>query len=697
MTSLLPSITAFPLAKPQAPRFGHEGSKTHKESAEHTAGSEAHSKATAGAHWSAQSVDASAAADQFVASSSMQNVEESQPVTEALNTTAPQAEKLAHESRQGSPWLKVLDDMIASTSPEQESVNGIPVAELVYMREKIRRAPNRPPVDEQGKARELYPCPFQGPLSKPWAALDRETIGSDHPDSKRFWDIVDGKNTPKDLLDKISKRQVKIGPKGQISFPSPTIKRPKIWWGQPGSQQSKKGQQGQNGQPKPGPGVSSQPGKKPGDVIGKKPGDGKGPGEGHGEGEGDYPKESWTPPVPRSQVGKLLQAEWGLPFIKPRGLGKMKEVREIWDQTTTTPPNLIERQPTLKNAIQRSYGVAWYDKQLKMEERIQNGMHPSSPAIPNHKITITGNTLVGSSSLHKAVAPFQGKDLAYEDLAQILTQLDKKYQAMGFASSKAIIPAQRLDSGELKIDVREVRDNFTARHIKVHAKDMVRIAAREDARPVAKTALIYIMDVSGSVSNEMKEMARVQNYFLDTHLMHQYGLVAAELAHEKYDDKKHFGQGVARRFIVHTDGAQEATEEEFYTTGQSGGTRISSGFELAKEMINKNFPTNDWNVYIFYQGDGDNIGGDNDKSIKLMTEFLDQGVNMIGYTHLAPIWSGGGSTSDGLGRDNFLYEVRKKLTDRPNVRTSILHKPEISEYQQSIKRLLEESPSGAKK
>lgn len=688
MTSLLTPIPAFQSVKAKAVRFGNDGPKTEEKSSEHSVDSatSAHSHDTSG-----KSIDKGAEADQFLPSHRPQSTDEAQAVT------ASHAGKSRPEGKPVSPWLKVLDDMIDSATPDQEAVNGIPVAELVYMREKIRRAPNLSPVDEHGKARELYPCPFPGNPSKPWVALDRETIGSDHPDSKRFWDIVDGRNTPKDLLDKISKRQVKIGPKGQISFPSPTIKRPKIWWGQPGSQQSKKGQEGKNGQPKPGPGIGSQPGKKPGDVIGKEPADGKGKGEGNGEGEGDYPKEIWTPPVPRSQVAKLLQAQWGLPFIKPRGQGKMKEIREIWDQTTTTPPNLIERMPTLKNAIQRSYAVAWYDKPLKMEERIQNGMHPGSPAILNHKITITGNTLVGSNSLNKAVESFQGKDLTYEDLTKILTQLDKKYQAMGFASSKAIIPAQSLTSGELKIDVREVRDNFTAKHIKVHAKDNVRIAARDDSRNVAKTALIYIMDVSGSVSDEMKEMARVQNYFLDTHLMHQYGLVAAELAHEKYDDKKHFGSGVSRRYIVHTDGAQEASEEEFYTTGQSGGTRISSGFELAKEMIEKDYPTSDWNVYVFYQGDGDNIGGDNDKSIGLMKGFLDQGVNMIGYTHLAPLWRGGSSSSDGLSGDNFYHAVTKKLADRPNVRTSILHKPEINEYQQSIKKLLEESPSGAKK
>ena len=114
-------------------------------------------------------------------------------------------------------------------------------------------------------------------------------------------------------------------------------------------------------------------------------------------------------------------------------------------------------------------------------------------------------------------------------------------------------------------------------------------------------------------------------------------------------------------------------------------------------MIQKDFPIKDWNVYIFYQGDGDNIGGDNDKSIKLMQDLLDQGINMIGYTHLAPYTEGSTSQSDGLSKGNFFNAVKHKLGKRENVRTSILHRPEINEYQKSIQKLLAEKPSGAKK
>lgn len=600
--------------------------------------------------------------------------------------------------KQESPWLRVLDDMLADVDDEQESVNGFSVAHLIFEREKIRRAPKQSPVDAHGKLREPNACPINSTPPKIWNMLDQDTIGSDHPDSKRFWDIIKGKNTPRELLDKISKRQVKVGPKGQISFPAPTIKRPRVWWGQNGSQQSKRGQQGKNGQGQgQGQGIGSHPGKKAGDKIGQRPGPGQGQGSGDqaGEGAGDYPKELWTPPVPRSEIAKLLKEAWGLPFIQPRGQGKMNQVREIWDQTTKTPPNQIEKYPTLKNAIRRSYAKAWYDKPLTLQQRIQNGMHGDSHALPVKQIILKGNTLVGSETLHKALKDFENKDLKYTDLEKILTTLDKKYQAAGFASSRAIIPVQVPGSEDLTVDVREVRDTFTPADIQVHGKDNVRIAAREEKKPVAKTAMIYVMDVSGSVSDDMKEMARTQNYFLDSHLMYQYGQVAAELSNEKYDDKKHFGKGVARRFIVHTDGAEETTEEEFYTTGQSGGTKISAGFELAKSMIEKDFPTDQWNVYVFYQGDGDNFSNDDDKSIKLMKDMLDGGVNMIGYTHLAPYTQGSTSTFDGLNNSNFYYKVRKELGDRQNVRTSVLHKPELDEYKQSIQRLLEEP--GAKK
>ncbi len=595
-----------------------------------------------------------------------------------------------------SPWLRVLDDMLENIPPEQETLNGIPVSDLIYWREKIRRSPYKAPIDNQGKLQELHPCPFPSDASKPWALLEREVVGSDSPDSKRFWDIINGKNSPRELLDKISKRQVKIGPKGQISFPAPTIKRPRIWWGPAGSQQSKRGQQGKNGQPDPGSDIGSHPGKKAGDKIGKGPGQGQGTGSGEGEGaegQGDYPKELWTPPVPRSEVAKLLQSAWGLPFIEPRGKGKMNRMEEFWDQTTPNPPTPLEKNLTVRNAIRRSAAKALYAPLLPMEQRIQNGMHGDSVPIAIREIVIENNTVIGQKSLHDAIQSYENRDLKFTDLEKILTTLDKKYAAHGFHSSRAIIPPQDNASGKLTI---EVNDHLKVSDIQVHSKDNVRIAAREVKTPVAKTALIYIMDVSGSVSNDMKEMARVQNYFLDTHLMHQYGLVSAKLANEKYDDKKHFGNGIVRRFLVHTDGAEETTEEEFYTTGQSGGTKISSGFDLAKKIIEKDFPTDQWNIYVFYQGDGDNYGRDDDTAFDLMNGMLKDGVNMIGYTHLAPHSQQSNSSYDGLGSSNFYHKVKKKFDKLDTVRTSVLHRPEIDEYKQSIQRLLEEN-GGAKK
>ncbi len=122
---------------------------------------------------------------------------------------------------------------------------------------------------------------------------------------------------------------------------------------------------------------------------------------------------------------------------------------------------------------------------MTLAERIRNGMHPGSPAIPLREIIIQGNTLVGSKTLDKAMESFTGKDLTFEDLGKILATLDQKYQSSGYPTSKAIIPPQPLDSGRLLIDVREVRDSFSPKDIQVHAKDNVRIAARVAPKPVA--------------------------------------------------------------------------------------------------------------------------------------------------------------------------------------------------------------------
>ncbi len=117
----------------------------------------------------------------------------------------------------------------------------------------------------------------------------------------------------------------------------------------------------------------------------------------------------------------------------------------------------------------------------------------------------------------------------------------------------------------------------------------------------ANAVIIYMMDVSGSMTDDQKEIVRTEAFWLDTWL------------HSQYD-------GVETRYIIHDAAAQEVDEETFYHTRESGGTRISSAYKVCADLIAREFPPGEWNIYCFQFSDGDNWGEDNEQSLRLLRE-----------------------------------------------------------------------------
>jgi sporulation protein YhbH len=116
----------------------------------------------------------------------------------------------------------------------------------------------------------------------------------------------------------------------------------------------------------------------------------------------------------------------------------------------------------------------------------------------------------------------------------------------------------------------------------------------ETPRPQTNAVIIYMMDVSGSMGDEQKEIVRTEAFWIDTWLRHQY-------------------QGVHRRFIIHDAAAREVDEDTFYRTRESGGTLISSAYRLCMDIIQKDYPSADWNIYPFHFSDGDNWSSEDTK------------------------------------------------------------------------------------
>ena len=110
-------------------------------------------------------------------------------------------------------------------------------------------------------------------------------------------------------------------------------------------------------------------------------------------------------------------------------------------------------------------------------------------------------------------------------------------------------------------------------------------------------SIIYMMDVSGSMTDDQKEIVRTAAFWLDTWLRSQY-------------------DGVETRYIIHDAAAKEVDEETFYHTRESGGTRISSAYKVCAELDRQPVPAvSEWNIYCFQFSDGDNWGEDNEQEL----------------------------------------------------------------------------------
>lgn len=140
--------------------------------------------------------------------------------------------------------------------------------------------------------------------------------------------------------------------------------------------------------------------------------------------------------------------------------------------------------------------------------------------------------------------------------------------------------------------------------------------------PQANAVVVYLMDVSGSMTDEQKEIVRTEAFWIDTWIKSQF-------------------KAVHRRYIIHDAAAKEVDENTFYRTRESGGTRISSAYKVCSELLTKQYDAANWNIYCFQFSDGDNWGEDNRLSLSLLREQILPKCNLFGYGQVdSPYGSG---------------------------------------------------------
>jgi hypothetical protein len=158
---------------------------------------------------------------------------------------------------------------------------------------------------------------------------------------------------------------------------------------------------------------------------------------------------------------------------------------------------------------------------------------------------------------------------------------------------------------------RNARETGEAKFGNVKKEDLRFKTWEEETKLESSAVVIAMMDVSGSMTEFKKYIARSFYFWM------------VRFLRTKYDN-------VEIVFISHHTEAREVTEEQFFTQGESGGTVVSSAYKLALEKIKSRYNPSDWNIYPFHFSDGDNYYSDNEEAVRLADEMI-KTCNLFGY------------------------------------------------------------------
>ncbi len=187
---------------------------------------------------------------------------------------------------------------------------------------------------------------------------------------------------------------------------------------------------------------------------------------------------------------------------------------------------------------------------------------------------------------------------------------------------------------------RNARESRRPRFGGVRKEDLRFKSWEEDNRYESNAVVLALMDVSGSMGEFKKYIARSFFFWM------------VRFLRTKYDN-------VEIVFISHHTEAREVTEEQFFTQGESGGTVVSSAYQLALDIIGQRFRPSDWNIYPFHFSDGDNYYSDNEEAVRLADELIST-CNLFGYGEIGEEGGAGYRRSSGALLSIFNDRLRQK-------------------------------------
>ena len=118
-------------------------------------------------------------------------------------------------------------------------------------------------------------------------------------------------------------------------------------------------------------------------------------------------------------------------------------------------------------------------------------------------------------------------------------------------------------------------------------------------KPIVKAVMFCLMDVSGSMTEAMKFLAKQIFMLIYVFLTKNY-------------------QHVDIVFVRHTSTAEEVDHDTFFYSRETGGTVVSSVLEKMLEIVRARYSPDDVNIFGVQVSDGDNYGADSGKCVSVL-------------------------------------------------------------------------------
>lgn len=133
-------------------------------------------------------------------------------------------------------------------------------------------------------------------------------------------------------------------------------------------------------------------------------------------------------------------------------------------------------------------------------------------------------------------------------------------------------------------------------------------------KPATSAAVIFALDVSGSMGEAERKLAKTFFFFALQGIRRQYPKVETA-------------------FLAHSVEAWEFAEEEFFQTSGTGGTIASAAFDRGIELLHSRYDPTRYNCYLFYASDGENATEDHDNATAALRKLVPQ-LSYLGYIEI---------------------------------------------------------------